>query len=98
MVVRLTISKFCTVPLHFKKVKFIAQSILNTTPYAKWNLNIDIVTNKRMQKYNREDRGKNKPTDILSYSFYAVCLWALIEIVPSKNLQNPFPPPFKPER
>lgn len=49
----------------------ITQIILDQLQYADFDIGIWITTNKTIQKYNREFRHKDKPTDILSFPFHA---------------------------
>lgn len=60
-----------------RKIKFSleklvqdAQKILNILHYDDFDLGIWITTNTTIQKYNREYRKKDKPTDILSFSYH----------------------------
>lgn len=47
-----------------------AQCILQAMGYADFSLNILLADNATIQKYNRDYRGKDEPTDILSFPFY----------------------------
>lgn len=44
--------------------------LLETVGYANFDIGLLITTNKSIQKYNREFRHKDNPTDILSFPFY----------------------------
>ncbi len=44
-----------------------AQCILNELRYSDFDLGILITSDKTIRKYNRDYRGKDKPTDILSF-------------------------------
>ena len=46
------------------------QKILNEINYPDYDLGILLTTNKTIKKYNKFYRNKNKPTDILSFSYY----------------------------
>jgi len=52
------------------ELKNEAQKILNLLDYGNFDLGILLTDNKTMQKYNQEYRDKDKPTDILSFSYY----------------------------
>jgi len=47
-----------------------AQTIIKFLKYPDFDLGIWITTNKTIQEYNKEFRKKDKPTDILSFSFH----------------------------
>lgn len=47
-----------------------AQKILNILGYSDYDLGIWVTTNTTIQSYNATYRGKNKPTDILSFPFH----------------------------
>lgn len=47
-----------------------AQTILDILGYSDFDLGILITDNKVIQEYNAQYRGKNKPTDILSFPFH----------------------------
>ncbi|HRN78340.1 MAG TPA: rRNA maturation RNase YbeY [Candidatus Dependentiae bacterium] len=48
------------------------QKILDLLDYHDFDIGILLTTNKVMQKYNREYRDKDKPTDILSFPFHQI--------------------------
>jgi len=48
-----------------------AQAILDALGYPNFDLSIWITTNATIRRYNRDFRGKDKPTDILSFPFHA---------------------------
>ncbi len=52
------------------KLKRDASILLDALNYADFDLGILLTSNKTMQKYNRDYRGKDKPTDILSFSYH----------------------------
>jgi probable rRNA maturation factor len=54
-------------PLSKKKLTFMAKRLLSFTPYPDFDLAIIFVGNKEIHKRNLEDRGVDKPTDVLSY-------------------------------
>src|SRR5579872_2419579 len=59
-----------TFKINVNDLKKDAQTILDALDYHDFDLGIWLTTNKTIQKYNRDYRGKDKPTDILSFSFY----------------------------
>ncbi len=46
------------------------QKILNLLDYGEFELGILLTDNATIQKYNKEYRGQDKPTDILSFSYH----------------------------
>lgn len=56
--------------LSVKKLEHDAQKILHIVCYDNYDLGIWITTNKTIHTYNREYRKKDKPTDILSFSYH----------------------------
>ena len=53
-----------------KKLHKNAQKMLLFLDYQDFDLGIWFTTNKTIQKYNKLYRGKNKPTDILSFPYH----------------------------
>lgn len=53
-----------------KKLEQDAQKILRILNYENFDLGIWITTNKTIHTYNRDFRKKDKPTDILSFSYH----------------------------
>lgn len=51
-------------------IKADMQKILNLINYPDYEISILLTTNKTIQKYNRDFRHKDKPTDILSFPFH----------------------------
>lgn len=47
-----------------------AQQILDILDYSDFDLGIMLTTNATIRTFNRQYRGKDKPTDILSFSFH----------------------------
>lgn len=47
-----------------------AEKVLDVLGYTGFDIGILLTTNASIQKYNRDFRHKDKPTDILSFSFY----------------------------
>lgn len=58
------------ITLDVKRLEQDTQKVLDALKYTDFDIGILLTTNKTIQKYNREFRGKNKPTDILSFSCY----------------------------
>ncbi len=58
------------IKINTAKLKQDAQKILDILGYPDFDLGIWLTTNKTMQKYNRIFRNKDKPTDILSFSYH----------------------------
>ncbi len=52
------------------KLKKDSQKILDNLNYSDFDLGILLTTNKTIQKYNKDYRKKDKPTDILSFPFH----------------------------
>lgn len=52
------------------KLKKDAQFILDELGYSDFDLGILITTDKKMNEYNKQYRGKDKPTDVLSFPFH----------------------------
>lgn len=59
-----------TIAVSLKKMQEDAQNILRILRYDNFDLGIWITTNKTIHTYNREYRKKDKPTDILSFSYH----------------------------
>ena len=53
-----------------KLLKKKAQYLLAALEYADFDLGILFCTNDQMQEYNKTYRGKDKPTDVLSFPYY----------------------------
>ncbi len=48
----------------------IMNAMLKTVGYENFDLGILLTTNKTIQRYNRDYRNKDKPTDILSFPYH----------------------------
>lgn len=64
------INKQRSIPIDKKMITATVQRILSFLQYDSFDLGIMFVNNKTMQQYNNQYRGKDKPTDILSFPFY----------------------------
>lgn len=53
-----------------KKLIKQATAVLSSLGYKGFDLGIWLTTNKTIQRYNKTYRGKDKPTDILSFPMY----------------------------
>lgn len=58
------------IKIDLAQLKRDAQTILDTLGYTDFDLGILITTNKTIQKYNKEYRQKDKPTDVLSFPYH----------------------------
>ena len=56
--------------INTKQLKKDAQTILRILHYDDFDLGILLTNNSTIQKYNREYRHKDKPTDVLSFSYH----------------------------
>ncbi|MCL4361626.1 rRNA maturation RNase YbeY [Candidatus Dependentiae bacterium] len=58
------------IKLDVQFIKKFCQQALDILKYADFDLGILFATPKVIQKYNKEYRGKDKPTDVLSFSYH----------------------------
>lgn len=58
------------IKINIAQLKRDAQIILDALNYSDFDLGIWLTTNKAIQKYNREYRDKDKPTDVLSFPYH----------------------------
>jgi probable rRNA maturation factor len=58
------------IPINNKWVKSTIQAILNILQYPDFDIGILLTTNRTIRHYNQTYRHKNKPTDILSFSYH----------------------------
>ena len=56
------------VPLWAERVKVYASRVMQLRGIDAWELSVVITGDTRMRELNREYRGKDEPTDILSFS------------------------------
>lgn len=59
------------VPVDVAALKRDVAFILKKLNYEDYDIGIVIVNDERMQHYNRDHRGKDAPTDILSFPFHS---------------------------
>jgi probable rRNA maturation factor len=53
--------------ISLKKIRYLLSICLECTPYPKWGVTVDICDDETMHSLNKETRGKDKSTDILSF-------------------------------
>lgn len=58
------------IKFNIKRLKGCAKLVLGLLDYPDYELNILLTNNKKIQSYNQKYRNIDKPTDILSFSFY----------------------------
>ena len=58
--------------INIAKLKADAQKILGVINYSDFDIGILLTTKTRMQQYNNEYRGKDKPTDVLSFPYHKI--------------------------
>lgn len=58
------------IKINEKQLTADAQKILDILKYSDFDLGILLTTNKTIHGYNKEFRQKDKPTDILSFSYH----------------------------
>ncbi len=56
--------------IDIEQLKKDAQTVLDTLDYSDYDLGILLTTDENMHQYNKDYRGKDKPTDILSFPFH----------------------------
>jgi len=58
------------VPCDVKQLKADAHYLLKILDYEDFDLGIMLVSDTTIQQYNRDYRGKDKPTDVLSFPYH----------------------------
>lgn len=58
------------IKINVNQLKKDAQTILDALDYPDFDLGIWLTSNKMIQKYNKEYRDKDKPTDVLSFPYH----------------------------
>ena len=58
------------VKLDIKKIKRDIEHILELVRYSDFDVSVWFTTNKTIQTYNRDYRGKDKPTDVISFPYH----------------------------
>ncbi|KAF9967002.1 hypothetical protein BGZ70_000468 [Mortierella alpina] len=53
-------------------IKSQIQLMLTAAGYKDWDIGVELTSNRRLRQLNAEYRGKDKPTDILSFPFAEV--------------------------
>ena len=53
-----------------RQLKHDAQAVLDALGYSDFDLGILITTNKKIHVYNKQYRGHDKPTDVLSFPYH----------------------------
>ncbi len=59
------------IPVDTKQMRAITQKILDILKYSDFDIGILLTNNKTIRDYNRSYRNKDKPTDILSFSYHS---------------------------
>lgn len=59
------------IPINESWLRNMACAALRFLDYQEFELSIVLVTNQEMQQYNKQFRGFDKPTDVLSFPFFA---------------------------
>lgn len=59
-----------SIPINIKKLEKNVASMLATVKYQDFDLGIWLATNATIRRYNKQYRGKDKPTDILSFPYH----------------------------
>lgn len=65
-----------TIKINTAQIKKDVQIFLKELGYEDFDISIWITTNTTIQKYNRDYRHKDKPTDILSFPFHPPSFFA----------------------
>lgn len=58
------------VTINTEQLKKDAQTLLDALGYEDFDLGIWLTTNKTIRQYNKQYRGKDKATDVLSFAFH----------------------------
>ena len=58
------------IPVNTTQLKKDAQKLLTILGYIDFDLGIWLTTDQTIRKYNKQYRGKDKPTDILSFAYW----------------------------
>lgn len=59
------------IPVNTTHLAAQVQAMLTTAGYQDFGVSILLTTNRSIRKFNKLFRGKDKPTDVLSFPFYA---------------------------
>ncbi len=77
-----------TVDVHIENLKKDAQYLLGLINYSDFALGIVLADPKKMQAFNKEFRGKDAVTDILSFAYYPDLKPEERIVLPSKEPDN----------
>lgn len=61
-----------SIKVDVKKLQAYVEKILEVTDYQDFDIGILITTDATIKKFNAQYRHKNKPTDILSFSYHDI--------------------------
>lgn len=56
--------------IDIKRFEQVAQKMLEVVGYPEFDLGILITTDQSIRRYNRDFRGKDQPTDVLSFPYH----------------------------
>ena len=59
-----------TITVNVARMRFQIQKMLTLLGYVHFDLGIWLTTNATIRRYNKDYRGKDKPTDILSFPYH----------------------------
>jgi len=63
-------NNYLKIPINAEAFKKDAHRIINLLDYSDFDLGILLTDNKTIQRFNREYRDKDEPTDILSFPYH----------------------------
>ena len=59
-----------TYQINKKELERVIAQVLTTVGYPEYDLTVWLTTNSTIRKYNKQFRGKDKATDVLSFPYY----------------------------
>ncbi|KAG0320465.1 hypothetical protein BGZ99_004497 [Dissophora globulifera] len=71
-----------------RTVKTQIQLLLTAAGYRDWDIGVCLMSNKAIQQLNSEYRGKDKPTDILSFPFAEAVRPGVLPVPRSEDDKN----------